>query len=431
MKPTILYVTEIKPYPLYGGMYIHIYNVLESLCKDYNVIVLSPPVDEECPLRKQVVAWYPLPAYPIHWWNKMQNGVYVLRPRPEWERALKSILQRHRPDGVWFTYGHWGQYAPLIQQHGAFALMMAHNIQSELTRQRAITTPPGLLRGLTQLRAWAEALHERTLFRNFDCVVSLTEIDRRYHAQFIGDQQSILIPGYLDERRYQQDDQSARIEREEKLLILTGSFQSFQNSQGLRWFFDKVWPQICHACPGVRLQLVGMGAAQLPIHPSIAQPTSSQGTPTLGGAAVEVIDSIPDVIPYLQRATIALVPIHHGSGIRFKVLEALAAELPIVSTTLGAQGIAVQDKKSILLADCVDEFAAAVVSLLQNPQKRNQLAQNGQKVFNEHYTMTAVSTQIQTVVTHLLNQYNRSSRSKQVDTFSRSYSGNVESVIRS
>lgn len=145
MNQTILFITEIKPYPLYGGMYIHIYNVLESLCQHYNVIMLSPPVDEDCPLRDQVMAWYPLPNYATGRGSKVQNGLYLLRPRPAWQAVLSAILQRHQPDGVWFTYGHWGQYVPLVHQYGAFAIMMTQNIQSELTRQRATTTPLDLL----------------------------------------------------------------------------------------------------------------------------------------------------------------------------------------------------------------------------------------------------------------------------------------------
>ncbi|MCB0064990.1 MAG: glycosyltransferase [Caldilineaceae bacterium] len=384
MRPTILFVTEIQPYPLYGGMYIGIYNVLESLCKNYDVVVLSPPVEEACPLREQVVAWYPLPIYPTDLRHKVQNGLYVLQPRPEWRTVLVQILQRHKPDGVWFTYGHWGQYAPLVHQFGAFAVMMTHNVQSQLTNQRAAIMPLGLLHMLTRFRAWAEAHHERILFRHFDRVISLTEIDRRYHAQFVSDERSILIPGYLDASLYQHD---TKMEREEKLLILTGSFNSFQNSQGALWFLREIWPQICRTCPAVRLQLVGKGADQLPI-------------PNQVGLGVETIDNVADIVPYLRQATVAVVPILHGSGIRFKVLEALAAELPVVSTHLGAQGIAVVQGESILLADDANLFAQAVIDLLQDAALRSCLAHRGHAVFLRKYT-TAVNTRR---IAHLITQ---------------------------
>ena len=79
-----------------------------------------------------------------------------------------------------------------------------------------------------------------------------------------------------------------------------------------------------------------------------------------------MIDSVPDIVPYLRHATIAVVPILHGSGMRFKILEALAAEVPIVSTTLGAQGIAVTHGESIMLADNPTDFANAILTLLLN-----------------------------------------------------------------
>lgn len=365
---------------------MHVYNVLDSLCKHYDVIVLSPPVDEACPLYDQVVAWYPLPSYPTGLGDKVQNGLYLLRPRQAWHRAIEQILQHHKPSGVWFVYGHWGQYAPLIHQYGAFAVMMTQNVQSELTRQRATVTPFGFLSILTRLRAWAEAFHERTLFPRFDYVISLTEHDRCYHGQFVGNERSILIPGYLDEDKYQYTQHAVR---EENLLILTGSFDSFQNSQGALWFLGEIWPQIRRACPAVRIQLVGRGADQLPIADRVA----------LG---VETITDVPDVVPYLRRATIAVVPILHGSGIRYKILEALASEIPVVSTSLGAQGIAGKQGDCIMLADCADDFAEAVVALIQNPQQRHRLAQKGLALFHECYTTTVATAQIEAVVTRLL-----------------------------
>jgi len=375
-KPTILFVTEIRPYPRYGGMYIHIYSVLESLCQHYQVVVLAPPVDAACPLLAQIVAWYPLPAYGITLHAKVTNGWYILRPRPAWQGALRALLHKHQPQVVWFNYGHWGQYVPLVHSTGSRAVMRTHNIQSLLTKQRATTIPIGLHRGLTWLRAWTEALHERTLFRRFDRVVSLTEIDRHYHARFVGDDRSLLIPGFIEEATYQSAHSGGRADN---LLIITGSFNSFQNEQGARWFLEEIWPQLKAAWPAVRLQLVGKGASHLA--------TASQPDPQL-----ETLDTVPDIVPYLRRATVALVPIWHGSGIRFKILEALASEVPVVSTSLGAQGIEVRDGESILLADTPHAFTQAILTLLREQTTRTQIAQHGLAVLRQHYT-TAVNTQ--------------------------------------
>lgn len=371
MKPTILFITEIKLYPLYGGLYIHIYNVLKSLSQHCNVVVLAPLVDADCPLRTQVAAWYELPDYPIDFWAKTRNGYYLWRPRPTWQACLQTILQKHQPHVVWFTYGHWGQYAPLVQQMGATAIMQTQNIQSDLTRQFATTLPFSLHALLTWARAWAETIHERHLFSNFDRIISLTPIDQQYHAQFVGDQRSLLIPGFIQEEEYQV---AQPYPRADDLLIVTGSFDSFQNVQGVRWFIEKVWPHLQTAWPTVRLQLVGKGACQLP-------------AALIHAPHVEAIDTVPDIAPYLHRATVAVVPILHGSGIRFKILEALACALPVVSTTLGAQGLAVHDGESILVADTPAAFVQALLTLLRDETKRTQIGQKGLAVLRQHYTM--------------------------------------------
>ena len=375
MKPTILFVTEIQLYPCYGGLYIHIYNVLESLCRHFHVVVLAPLVDANCPLRTQVAAWYALPDYATDLPAKLSNGYYLWRPRPTWQACLQDVLQQHQPQVVWFTYGHWGQYASLVHQMGATAIMQTQNIQSALTRQHALTLPFSLQFMTTWVRSWVEAAHERQLFRNFDRIISLTEIDQRYHAQFVGDARSSLIPGFIQEEQYQV---APPYPRAADLLIVTGSFDSFQNIQGVHWFMETVWPQLQAAWPTVRLQLVGKGARQLPA--ALRQ-----------APQVEALERVPNIAPYLRQATVAVVPLLHGSGIRFKILEALACELPVVSTTLGAQGIAAHNGESILLADTPVAFAQAILTLLRDEAKRAQIAQHGLAVLRQHYT-TAVNT---------------------------------------
>lgn len=143
------------------------------------------------------------------------------------------------------------------------------------------------------------------------------------------------------------------------------------------WFLQ-IWPQVRSTCPSARLPLVGLGAGQLAI-------------PDQVDLGVETIDDVPDIVPYLRQATIAVMPILHGSGIRFKVLEALAAELPVVSTSLGAQGIAAVHGESILVADDPAIFAQAVIDLLQATALRICLAERGHALFMRKYT-TAVNT---------------------------------------
>lgn len=97
----------------------------------------------------------------------------------------------------------------------------------------------------------------------------------------------------------------------------------------------------------------------------------------------------------------SFVTILHGSGIRYKILEALACDLPIVSTTLGAQGVQVKHGESIMIADNPCDFAQAIVTLLHNPKMRKTLARNGHKILHDEYTTIVNSRRIWQLVNEL------------------------------
>ncbi|MBX3014595.1 MAG: glycosyltransferase [Caldilineaceae bacterium] len=386
MKPTILFVTEIRPCPAYGGVYMLCQNTLQSLYQSFNVAVIAPAVEPTCPIRAPAIDWQELPAYAIHGWAKANNFRYILQPRPAWLRRLQASIQAVRPQVVWFSYNHWGQYLPPLRTQGIRAIMQTHNVQSLLTRQWSATMPLSPLRIMTQLRAWSQSYHEKWLFRAFDRVVSVTEADRHYHAQFVGDARSVLIPTYINEADYLP---TPPIPRADNLLIMTGHFGTFQNSQGAEWFLREIWPTVRHQLPQLRLQFVGAR-------------TDTLAAWCAADPAIECVDSPPTVVPYLRRATLAVAPLLHGSGMRFKILEAFASELPVVSTTLGAQGIQGSHGETMWLADSAPAFAQAIVTLLQNQAQRTQLAAQGLALFRKEYTESVNTARIRHLVEEIL-----------------------------
>ena len=403
MQPTILFVAEVSPCPPYGGERIHTYNLIESLSQHFKLVVLANKVAPDSDLLPNLVAWYNLPNYNTTLRVKVHNFRSILKPRPVWVTCLEEIISEHQPQVAWFNYGHWGQYAPIVQRLGVRAIMGTQNIQSDLTRQRAANTPFGLLYLFTRLRAWAEKRHEEQLFKAFDRIVSVSEADRRYHAQFVGHERSILIPNYINEARFQPSPTACAAKAElaerapqtlggrtlaDNLLIMTGSFSNFQNRQAILWFLREIWPLIQAQLPQAKLQLVGKGVQKLP---ALVSQT----------AGVECIGQVPTIAPYLRRATLAIVPLLHGSGTRIKILEAWACETPIVSTSLGASGLEKGNHESIILADEGSAFAQAVIDLLHDAQKRAQLAQNGLKILRERYTSPVNTVRVKGLVTQL------------------------------
>lgn len=119
--------------------------------------------------------------------------------------------------------------------------------------------------------------------------------------------------------------------------------------------------------------------------------------------AVTVTGSVPDVRPYGEDCGAFIVPLRSGSGMRVKILNALAMGLPTVSTTVGAEGIEVRDGEHILLADTEDEFAAATLRLLSDPDLAAHLAQNGRKLMEERYGWDAIGERLRGYYRELLS----------------------------
>ena len=385
---TILLVTNLKPWPAHAGHYIRCQNVIDSLSQCFRLILLTPQVDADCEVRQRVEAWYTLPeprqSLPVL--DRLNHLQYLIRPNPAWVERLQAVYRQHKLQVTWFEQMHWGQYVPLAQRHGSLTIMDTANIQSDLTRQFLSTVPPGpnyVRRWVVyQLQRW----HEHTLFRHFDHIVSVSEVDRRYHARFVGDQLSKLVPNYVHESWYEPDLPMAR---DDDTVVATASFNAFQNRAGTEWLLTKVWPEVCEQHPQARLNLVGRGAE---IFTALANDLSG----------VRCVGEVPSAAPYLRQAAVSVVPILNASGSRLKILEALACSVPVVSTSLGAQGIDVVSGESGILADSATDFALAILALLKDQAKSACLARNGLELLRREYSFEVNTERIRQLVEELV-----------------------------
>ena len=121
----------------------------------------------------------------------------------------------------------------------------------------------------------------------------------------------------------------------------------------------------------------------------------------LASADITVTGKLPSVLPYLRNVDVALVPLKFESGTRFQILEAGACRVPLVSTTLGAEGIPVADGEHILLADTPEAFAATIVSILRDPEMAQRLAENCRDLVHRKYSITYLREEARAILTYL------------------------------
>ncbi len=146
----------------------------------------------------------------------------------------------------------------------------------------------------------------------------------------------------------------------------------------MAWFYREVWPQVSAACPGSILTVIGK-------HPPKALAAASEEDNTL-----EVTGYVDDPISYLAETAVFIVPLHAGGGMRVKILDAWAWRLPIVSTTIGAEGLSYEAGRDVLLADNADDFSQAVLQVLSQPDLASSLSQKGRETVEKLYNWRTV-----------------------------------------
>ena len=172
-------------------------------------------------------------------------------------------------------------------------------------------------------------------------------------------------------------------------IYLAGVFGRYHSPMDMaaRWVLNEVFPLVQAAVPNVHFYIAGRESDRMLGH---WQDTS-----------ITVTGKLPSVLPYLSNADVAIVPLKFESGTRFKILEAGACKIPLVSTTLGAEGIPVIDGEHILIADEPEDFANAIVRLLNEKDFANKLALNCHKLVHECYSIKSLTVEAKRILDYL------------------------------
>jgi len=162
-------------------------------------------------------------------------------------------------------------------------------------------------------------------------------------------------------------------------IVTLGTLHYPPNADGIRWFAREVFPRVCQECPQATLTIIGKNPPQDFLELAASQP-----------ARFTVTGYVPDLVPQLERAALMVVPVRAGSGMRVRILEALARAMPVVTTTIGLEGIDAVPGQDVMVADTVEDYATAVVSLLRDSELQSRLAVNGRRLAENRYDWRVV-----------------------------------------
>ena len=255
-------------------------------------------------------------------------------------------------------------YAAALRPHCDRLVLDLHNIESELARTHASAT-----RALASIagRRFAKAYRklERQWIPKFDLVLVASDDD----ARRIAHPGVCVYPNALPE--------IARPDKaEQHCIVFSGNLEYHPNIAAVRWFHSQIWPRVRERCPRLEWRLIGRN--ERAVKAIVA-----------GDRRITMTGAVNDAVACIAEAKVCVVPLLSGSGTRFKILEAWAAQRAVVSTTIGAEGLGARDGEHLLIADDPAGFAAAILRLLDDAPLRERLGESGRALYLARFTWPA------------------------------------------
>ena len=243
-----------------------------------------------------------------------------------------------------------------------------HNIEYEVFERMREGERSVARRSFNQLESARFRRFERRWWARVDGCVVTSEREERIVRSHAPRTPAAVVPNGVDLGHFR----PAAVEPEPNTLLFNGVLDYRPNLDAAQHLTETIWPLIVRRCPGARLTIVGRGhAADLR---------------RLRGPDVQVTGEVDDLRPYLERAAVVGVPIRMGGGTRLKVVEGLATGKAMVSTSLGCEGVAVQDGEHLLIADDAESFASEVLRLFADRRLGAALGRAGRALAERRYS---------------------------------------------
>jgi glycosyltransferase involved in cell wall biosynthesis len=379
-RPSALVLAPETPYPLAGGGALRAASLLHYLALRYDVdlVVFRQPgaADPGRQLPPGLVRRVWVVDLPAHGRSSaaraLRNALRVARRVPPlvdrfagFGREIGRALADRRYD-IGIVEHFWcAPYGDQVAQVCGRTVLDLHNIESVLD-QRCAEVESGA-RALAH-RAFSRAALklERTWLPRFSEVLAASESDAERARAIAPGARVRVYPNALPLAPLPP-------RGNEDAIVFSGNMEYHPNISAVRFFRREVWPLLRERWPGLVWRLVGKNPEAV-------------GSFLLGDDRIQVQGPVDDAIRELARAKVAVVPVLAGSGTRLKILEAWAAGVPVVSTTLGAEGLGARDGESLLLADGGPAFAEAVSRLLACTELRERVGAAGRLLLEKEFT---------------------------------------------
>ena len=393
----ILFVTQIIPYPPHGGVLQRGFNLLRELGRHHSVHLLAFHHPDELPFgepleRSRVelgkfcstIEYFPLWPKRSRFHKLLAFAAGALHPQPfsvfahdsaALERRIGEICAGpDRPDIVHLDTIALAPYRDACA--GVPCVLAHHNIESQLMARRAGFETSALARAYVAAQARRLLAYERRHVESIPLNIVVSDADAVTLRSLAPGARTAAISNGVDIDYFQARGAGGMA------VAYTGGMNMFANRDAVDWFLEAIWPRIKAEIPDVKFFAIGQRPSDKLLAAAARDPS------------IEAPGFVDDVRPWVARTGVYVVPLRVGGGTRLKMVDAMAQGKAIVSTTLGAEGIAGDAGKHFVLADDPAEFAAQTVRLLRDEAARRELGQAARARAEERYAWSILGAKL-------------------------------------
>jgi len=396
-KLKILWLSHFVPYPPKGGAFQRSFNLIKRLGAQHELHLIAlrhkattHPASEIADAREALLQYCQSVQIEDATWATQGHGLWLktiqsvatgspvsvrmFRSR-QVRRAVRSALSGTRFDVMHLDTISVADY---LEDAGGVPTIMAHMGAESFMIRRRIAQEPSLLRRLLfRVEAVTLRAYERRMCPKVHRNVVVSDLDRDLMQEVAPNAAFSVVANGVDLEYFRPVGP-----RDGHTILFAGRLDQHSNRHGIIVFVERVWPIIRERYPTAVFHAVG----------------NSPPDELLREAArddrIKVFGFVPDVRPYFEAATVAICPVLDGGGTRIKILDAMAQAVPLVSTTVGCEGIPVVPERDVLIGDSPETFAAQIGRLFEDADLRARLAASGRRLVETTFSWDALAEQL-------------------------------------
>lgn len=380
----ILIVSAVMPYPLYSGGQVRMYNLLSRLSKNNEITLCTflrsesdTQYERNIPFCKKILTYYRGHAWQPNYVMRSLLGSMPLLLTSYDHAAFREIIAQELAGGSYDVIHIEPWYVwKSLPKTDIPVVIATHNIEHEVYIEyvRRFWIPPlrpGYYWDVLKLRYW-----EERIWKSASELIAVSEDDARVIRKVVGEHVPVtVVPNGVDVSSFPLKIKDANTS---PVFLFVGSFTWMQNRDAVLWLIKDIWPTLRARYKGATLRIVGRGMP-VKLRSNILRQ---------GGTLLEHVEVIEDEF---RNADILLAPIRIGGGTSFKILEAMASGVPVVTTSLGALGLNVKNGKELLIGDTSEEILSEVDYLLSSDKRRIAIAREARKKIVQEYAWDTIA----------------------------------------